>query len=101
MPIIAAIPTATSPAMKTREDDLPRAGWRNTASTSAPTVPMAPASVGVASPSSMVPSTRKMSTPAGMIPMRHFFHSAQPCSLRSSFGTPGTHSGLNSVSAKV
>jgi hypothetical protein len=101
MPMIAAMPAATSPPQKTREPVVPTFGCRITASTRAPTVPMAPASVGVARPISMVPSTRKISTPAGMIPARHFFHSAQPCSVRSSFGTPGTHSGLKTPRANV
>ncbi len=37
----------------------------------APTAPMAPASVGVARPRPMVPSTRKISTMEGIMPHRH------------------------------
>ena len=51
------------------------------ASTMAPIAPMAPASVGVARPSIMVPSTTKISTAEGMMPSRHFFHSGQPVSV--------------------
>ena len=64
--------------------------WWITASTMAPTAPIAPASVGVVRPSIMVPSTTKISTADGMMPIRHFFHSAQPVSVRASFGTAGT-----------
>jgi hypothetical protein len=39
------------------------------ASTTAPTAPMAPASVGVARPMKMVPSTRKISTTEGTMPL--------------------------------
>ncbi len=60
----------------------------------APIAPMAPASVGVARPSIMVPSTTKISTAEGMMPIRHFFQSAQPVSVRASLGTGGTWSGL-------
>ena len=41
------------------------------ASAIAPTTPMAPASVGVASPRKIVPSTRKISPSDGMMPRRH------------------------------
>ena len=66
------------------------------ASTKAPTAPIAPASVGVAMAvvmpgrPPMLPSTAKISTAEGMMPRRHLRHSAQPCSVRASFGTPGT-----------
>ena len=62
----------------------------------APTQPMAPASVGVAMAvfrpgrPPMEPSTAKISTAEGMMPRRHLAHSAQPCSVRASLGTPGT-----------
>ena len=59
----------------------------------APTTPMAPASVGVARPMKMVPSTRKISPSDGIMPRRHFFHSAQPCSVRASSGSAGTSLG--------
>ena len=59
----------------------------------APTTPMAPASVGVASPMKIVPSTRKISPSEGIMPRRHFFHSAQPCSVRASSGSAGTSFG--------
>ncbi len=60
------------------------------ASTMAPTAPMAPASVGVARPSIMVPSTTKISTAEGMMPSRHLRQSGQPVSVRAVFGTGGT-----------
>src|SRR5262249_625887 len=59
----------------------------------APTTPRAPASVGVANPMKMVPSTRKISPSEGMMPRRHFFHSAQPLSVRASSGRAGTSFG--------
>ena len=71
------------------------------ASTMAPIAPMAPASVGVARPIIIVPSTTKISTADGMMPIRHFFQSAQPVSVRASFGTGGTWSGLIRPSRKV
>src|SRR5215472_14235585 len=67
----------------------------------APTAPIAPASVGVVRPSIIVPSTTKISTADGTMPIRHFFHSAQPVSVRASAGTAGTHSGRAMDSAKV
>ena len=51
---------------------------------------MAPASDGVASPMKIVPSTRKISPSDGIMPRRHFFHSAQPCRVRASSGSAGT-----------
>jgi len=66
------------------------------ASTRAPTTPMAPASVGVATAWSwkgrppMEPSTVKISTAEGMMPLRHLRHSGQPFRVRASAGTPGT-----------
>jgi hypothetical protein len=71
------------------------------ASTIAPTAPMAPASVGVARPIIMVPSTTKISTAEGMMPSRHLRQSGQPVSVRASFGTGGTCSGLKMPSRKV
>ena len=64
--------------------------WWIAASTIAPTAPMAPASVGVARPSIMVPSTTKISTAEGMMPIRHLRHSGQPAASAASFGTGGT-----------
>ena len=63
------------------------------ASTIAPTTPMAPASVGVARPMKIVPSTRKMSASDGTIAVVHFHASAQPRSVRASGGNGGTASG--------
>ena len=60
------------------------------ASTIAPTAPMAPASVGVASPMKMVPSTRKISTSDGTMPQSTLEISAQPRSVRASSGSGGT-----------
>ena len=60
------------------------------ASTMAPTAPMAPASVGVARPIIMVPSTTKISTADGMMPSRHLRHSGHPVSVSAVFGTAGT-----------
>ena len=54
------------------------------ASTMAPTAPMAPASVGVARPMKMVPSTRKISTIDGTIPQSTLEISGQPRSVRAS-----------------
>ena len=59
------------------------------------------ASVGVARPIIIVPSTRKIRIAEGMMPQRHFFQSAQPTSVRSAFGIAGTHSGLMMLIAKV
>ena len=65
----------------------------------APTAPMAPASVGVAIATlmpgkpPMLPSTVKIKMADGMMPRKHFFHSAQPCKVRASRGTPGTWCG--------
>ena len=63
---------------------------------SAPTQPMAPASVGVAMALSMPgrppiePKTAKIKMAEGMMPRRHLPHSAQPCSVRALAGRPGT-----------
>ena len=48
------------------------------ASTIAPTAPIAPASVGVARPRKIVPSTRKIRTIEGTMPQSTRFQSAQP-----------------------
>ena len=61
------------------------------ASTIAPTAPIAPASVGVAMPRKIVPSTRKISTTDGTMPHSTRFHSAQPRSVRASCGSGGTN----------
>ena len=59
------------------------------ASTIAPTAPMAPASVGVARPMKIVPSTRKISTTEGIMPHRTRLISFQPISPRASGGSGG------------
>ena len=59
------------------------------ASTIAPTAPIAPASVGVANPRKIVPSTRKINTMDGIIPQSTFFQSAQPERVRASGGKGG------------
>ncbi|ODN68740.1 hypothetical protein A6302_03972 [Methylobrevis pamukkalensis] len=64
------------------------------ASTSAPTAPMAPPSVGVARPMKMVPSTRKISTSGGSSEVIDRRTSARPRSVRASGGSAGTSSGL-------
>ena len=58
---------------------------------------MAPASVGVASPRKIVPRTRKISPNDGMIPRRHFLHSAQPLEVRASGGSAGTSFGQSTL----
>jgi hypothetical protein len=67
------------------------------ASAMAPTTPKAPASVGVARPMKMVPNTRKIRPSEGMMPRRHFFHSAQPLSVRASSGRAGTSFGHSTL----
>ena len=68
---------------------------------------MAPASVGVATATSMPgsppiePSTVKIKMADGIIPFRHFRHSGHPFRVRASFGTPGTYSGLTCATIKV
>ncbi len=64
----------------------------------APIVPMAPASVGVASPIMMVPSTRKIRIAAGMMPQAHLTSRALPNSVR---GTGGSASGFTMLRYKV
>ena len=59
----------------------------------APTTPIAPASVGVASPMKMVPSTMKISASDGTMPRMHFQTSGQPRSVRASGGSAGTSCG--------
>jgi hypothetical protein len=61
----------------------------NAARAMAPTAPMAPASVGVARPMKIVPSTRKIRTTDGTIPRRTLRHSGQPDSVRASAGSGG------------
>ena len=74
---------------------------------SAPTTPIAPASVGVAIAISIPgkppiePSTVKIKIAEGTIPFKHFRHSGQPFKVRASLGTPGTYSGLNRATKKV
>ena len=95
------MPAAITPMIRILRPVVLKSLWWIAASTMAPTAPMAPASVGVARPIIMVPSTTKISTAEGMMPIRHFFHSAQPVSVRASFGTGGTWSGLMRPSTKV
>ena len=71
------------------------------ASNNAPIAPMAPDSVGVAIPVMMVPSTKKMSTAEGMMPMRHFFQRDQPLSVNSPSGAGGKSSGRMRAKKKV
>jgi hypothetical protein len=78
---------AARPAMAIVQSIRLSGAFRTTASTMAPIAPIAPASVGVARPSMIVPSTRKISTPAGMMPQRHFTSSGQPVSVRGTGGT--------------
>ena len=63
------------------------------ASPIAPTAPMAPPSVGVASPMRMVPSTRKISTIEGTMPHNTFFTRARPLMVRASGGNAGIAAG--------
>ena len=65
----------------------------NQARRMAPTTPMAPASVGVTSPRTMVPSTTKISARLGTVPRMMVFHSGQPRSVRASGGSAGTSAG--------
>ena len=67
----------------------------------APTTPMAPASVGVARPMKIVPSTRKIRPSDGIMPRMHRFHSAQPCSVRASSGSAGTSFGQMMLTIKT
>ncbi len=71
------------------------------ASTIAPTAPSAPASVGVAIPMKIVPSTRKISTIDGTMPQSTRFHSAQPRNVRASIGSGGTSFGRNSDTIRM
>src|SRR5262249_47343825 len=59
------------------------------------------ASVGVARPVKMVPSTRKIRPADGMMPRRHFDHNAQPCSVRASSGSAGTSFGQSWLTMKT
>ena len=59
------------------------------ASPIAPTTPMAPASVGVARPKKIVPSTIKINASEGTTPMATFFNSASPRRVRASGGRGG------------
>ena len=86
------------PCMASHSIGHDRRRWIN-ASTSAPTAPIAPASVGVAMAWSMKgrppiePSTAKIKIAEGMMPRRHLPHSAQPCKVRALAGRPGTFCG--------
>ena len=63
------------------------------ARTIAPTAPMAPASVGVARPSPMVPSTRKIRTMEGIIPHNTRLTSFQFIGSRAASGSGGIEFG--------
>ena len=95
------MPAAMTPTMRILLPAALKSLWWIAASTMAPIAPMAPASVGVARPIIMVPSTTKISTAEGMMPSRHLRHSGQPRSVNASLGTAGTCSGLTMPSTKV
>ena len=99
--MIAPTPVATMPIRSILCPLLLSSLWWIAARTMAPIAPIAPASVGVARPSIMVPSTTKISTAEGMMPIRHLRQSGQPVSVRASFGTGGTWSGLMSPRKNV
>ena len=63
------------------------------ASASAPTAPIAPPSVGVASPMKIVPSTRKISTSGGISATTTRIASCGPWMVRNSFGNAGADFG--------
>src|SRR5258708_2987083 len=63
---------------------------RHATGTLAVILPTAAASVGVARASIMVPSTTKISTVEGMMPIRHLRQGGQAVSVRACFGTAGT-----------
>ena len=67
----------------------------------APTAPMAPASVGVASPMKMVPSTRKIRAIDGIMPRSTRRTSGQPRSPRASGGSGGMAPGRTMDSAAM
>ena len=60
----------------------------------APLAPIAPPSVGVATPMKIVPSTRKISTSGGIRQVNTLSASAPPFSVRASGGSAGAASGL-------
>ena len=62
---------------------------------------MAPASVGVARPMKIVPSTRKMRTTDGTMPHSTRLISGQPFRVRASGGSGGIAFGRNSDTAKM
>ena len=61
----------------------------------APTAPSAPASVGVARPTKIVPSTKKISAIEGIMPHRMRLMSFQPIGSRASFGIGGIRWGFH------
>ena len=67
----------------------------------APTAPMAPDSVGVARPTRMVPSTRKINADAGTIPQRTCRTIFQRGPLRASSGNGGIDFGRTTDSAAM
>ena len=71
------------------------------ARTKAPTEPMAPPSVGVASPIKMVPSTKKIRAMEGTIPHRIFLNNFQLITGRASGGSAGTSCGLKIDKKKI
>ena len=94
VPISAPMMAAAQPPKNISRSNLVSGALRTTARTMAPIVPIAPASVGVARPIMMVPSTRKMSTAAGMMPQAHLTRRSLPNSVR---GTGGRASGFTIV----
>ena len=62
--------------------------------TIAPLAPIAPPSVGVATPRKIVPSTRKISTSGGIIDVNTLTTSFAPNSVRASGGHPGAAPGF-------
>ena len=88
--MITPTPVAAMPIRSILCPLLLRSLWWIAARTIAPMAPIAPASVGVARPSIMVPSTTKISTAEGMMPIRHLRQSGQPRSVSASLGTAGT-----------
>src|SRR6476660_9174511 len=71
------------------------------ASASAPTAPIAPPSVGVASPTRIVPSTMKISTSDGTIDTMQRTNSTLILAVRTSLGSAGTFSGQMMLTMKI
>ena len=73
----------------------------NQASTKAPMTPIAPASVAVAKPMKMVPSTMKISASEGIMPRMQRLASAQPFRVRASGGSAGMSPGRRRLKMKT